>query len=235
MRDPQVRGIFALRGGYGTMRILDAIDYAGLAADPKVVLGYSDLTAPLNAITQRTGLVTFHGPVAALSQFTAAETAWLRRAVMQTQPLGELQSADTHILAAGDARGRIAGGNLSLIAALAGTAFEVDTAGALLVIEEVDEAPYRIDRMLTQLRLSGALERAAGILVGRCANCDVDEQHPYAEMPLAETLRDRLSDLGVPVLTQLPIGHAGEQWTLPIGMPARIEDGRIFIDEPAVR
>lgn len=235
LRDPQVRGIFALRGGYGTMRILDAIDYAGLAADPKVVLGYSDLTAPLNAITQRTGLVTFHGPVAALSQFTAAETAWLRRAVMQTQPLGELQSADTHILAAGDARGRIAGGNLSLIAALAGTAFEVDTAGALLVIEEVDEAPYRIDRMLTQLRLSGALERAAGILVGRCANCDVDEQHPYAEMPLAETLRDRLSDLGVPVLTQLPIGHAGEQWTLPIGMPARIEDGRIFIDEPAVR
>lgn len=234
-RDPQVRGIFALRGGYGTMRILDAVDYEALAADPKVVLGYSDLTALLNAITQRTGLVTFHGPVAALSEFTQNEIAWLRRAVMLAEPLGELAAADSSILAPGNACGRIAGGNLSLVAALVGTRYEIDTAAALLVLEEIEEAPYRIDRMLTQLRLSGALARVTGVLVGECANCDVDEQHPYAEMSLAKTLHDRLADLAVPVLTQLPIGHAGEQWTLPIGVQARIEDGRLFIDTPAVR
>jgi muramoyltetrapeptide carboxypeptidase len=234
-RDPHVRGIFALRGGYGSMRILNAIDYEALAADPKVVLGYSDLTALLNAITQRTGLVTFHGPVAALSEFAQNETGWLRRAVMQTEPLGEFAAADSCILVPGAAHGRIAGGNLSLVASLVGTPYEIDTAGALLVLEEVEEAPYRIDRMLTQLRLSGALDRVTGVLVGECANCDVDAEHPYAAMPLAKTLADRLADLGVPVLTQLPIGHAGEQWTLPIGVQARINDGRLFIDAPAVR
>ncbi len=234
-RDPAVRGIFALRGGYGTMRILDAIDYAALAGDPKVVLGYSDLTALLNAIAQRTGLVTFHGPVAALSEFSENETAWLRAAVMSAKPIGALQCAQGAAIVAGSATGRICGGNLSLVTALLGTPYEIDTTDALLTIEEVDEAPYRVDRMLTQLRLSGALHRAAGILVGRCARCDVDENHAYAAMPLAQTLADRLGDLGVPVLSDLPIGHDGEQWTLPIGLPARMERSGIVIDIAAVR
>jgi muramoyltetrapeptide carboxypeptidase len=234
IRDPQVRGIFALRGGYGTMRILSAIDYAALATDPKVILGYSDLTALLNAIAQRTGLVTFHGPVAALSQFSASETGWLRRAVMQPEPLGALDGANPVVLVPGAAQGRLAGGNLSLITGLLGTPYAIDTNGALLIIEEVDEAPYRIDRMLTQLRLSGALAHVAAILVGRCARCDVGEEHPYAAMPLAETLRDRLGDLGVPVLLNLPIGHDGEQWTVPIGLHARIENGRVLTETSAV-
>lgn len=234
-RDPRVRGIFALRGGYGTMRLLERIDYDALARDPKVVLGYSDLTALLNTITQRTGLVTFHGPVAALSKFTGEETAWLRRAVMDTAPLGELHAEGAVVMCDGAARGALRGGNLSLVAALSGTPYEIDTSRALLVIEEVEEAPYRVDRMLTQLRLSGGLSRVSGVLVGRCANCDVDDEHPYAALPLAETLRDRLADLGVPVITQLPIGHDGEQWTLPIGLDARIEAGRILIDSAAVR
>jgi muramoyltetrapeptide carboxypeptidase len=233
-RDPGVRAIFALRGGYGTMRLLDAIDYDALAADPKVILGYSDLTALLNVITQRTGLVTFHGPVAGRSEFTEKETAWLRRAVIDAQPIGELDVIGAESLIDGSAQGRLCGGNLSLITALLGTPYHIDMTDALLVIEEVDEAPYRIDRMLTQLRLSGALARIRGILVGRCARCDVGTDHPYAAMPLVETLRDRLGDLGVPVLTQLPIGHDGEQWTVPIGVHARLEKGRVFIDAPAV-
>lgn len=234
-RDPQVRGIFALRGGYGTMRILDAIAYDALAADPKVVLGYSDLTALLNVITQKTGLVTFHGPVAALSAFTERETAWLARAVMRAEPMGELASAQTVVLSAGNARGRLCGGNLSLVTGLIGTPYEIDTTDSILVLEEVEEAPYRIDRMLTQMRLSGALSRARGLLVGTCKNCDVDEEHPYAAMPLARTLQDRLADLGKPVLMNVPVGHAGEQWTLPLGLEARIEEGHVFIDRPAVR
>jgi muramoyltetrapeptide carboxypeptidase len=232
--DPQIRGIFALRGGYGTMRILDALDYDALTRDPKVILGYSDLTALLNAVTQRTGLVTFHGPVAALSQFTDAEIDWLRRALMRAEPLGVLDAPGASVLAEGNARGRLVGGNLSLVTSLIGTPYEIDTAGALLVIEEVDEAPYRIDRMLTHLRLAGALDRVAGVLVGRCANCDVGGDHPYAGMPLVETLRDRLGDLGVPVITQLPIGHDGEQWTLPLGLEANIENGRVTIESAAV-
>lgn len=234
-RDPHVRGIFALRGGYGTMRLLDAVDYDALASDPKVVLGYSDLTALLNAITQRTGLVTFHGPVAALSQFTGNELGWLRRAVMQAEPIGELIASGASVIAGGTAAGVLRGGNLSLVVSLLGTPYEIDTAGALLVLEEVEEAPYRIDRMLTQLRLSGALAKAAGVLVGTCANCDVGEEHPYAAMPLQATLHDRLGDLGIPVISELPIGHAGEQWTLPVGLRASMTERGIRIDSPAVR
>lgn len=223
LRDPSVRGIFALRGGYGTMRILDSIDYGAASRDPKTILGYSDLTALLNAITQKSGIVTFHGPVAALSEFTENVLCWLRAAVMEGGSLSRLQAPDAQTLCAGRASGRLAGGNLSLVAALAGTAHAIDTNGALLVIEEIDEAPYRIDRMLTQLRLSGALQKAAGIIAGGWTNCDVDEQHRYAGMRLADVLRDRLSDLGVPVVIDFPIGHIGEQWTVPLGARAMLD------------
>jgi muramoyltetrapeptide carboxypeptidase len=235
-RDPQIRGIFALRGGYGTMRILDRIDYDALRADPKVVLGYSDLTALLNAVTQRTGLITFHGPVAALSDFTANEVLWLRAALMNAAPLGTLHVPNARALAGGVAHGRLAGGNLTLITALIGTPHQIDVSGAILVIEEVDEAPYRVDRMLTQLRLSGALSRAAGIIAGGWTNCDVSEDHRYAGLRLADVLVDRLSDVGVPVLSDLPIGHIDEQWTLPLGAQATLDaDARtLTIGEPAV-
>lgn len=223
LRDPQIRGIFALRGGYGTMRILDRIDYGAAARDPKVILGYSDLTALLNAITQRTGLVTFHGPVAALSQFTPNEVRWLRAAVMSGRPLGALHVPNASVLSAGYASGRVVGGNLSLVSSLAGTPQQIDTSGAILVLEDVEEPPYRIDRMLTQLRMSGAFERAAGVIAGGWTNCDVAEDHVYAGLPLADVLRDRLSDLGIPVLADLPVGHIEEQWTLPIGAHATLD------------
>lgn len=223
LRDPDVRGIFALRGGYGTMRILDRIDYDAISGDPKVVLGYSDLTALLNAITQRTGVVTFHGPVAALSQFTDKEVRWLRAAVMSGEPLGTLHVPQARSLSGGAAYGRLAGGNLSLIAGLVGTSDEIDASGAILIIEDVDEPPYRIDRMLTQLRLSGAFDRAAGVIAGGWTNCDVAEDHVYAGLRLADVLEDRLRDLGIPVLLDLPIGHIHEQWTLPLGAWAQLD------------
>lgn len=212
-RDPDVRAIFALRGGYGTMRILEQIDYDAVARDPKIVLGYSDLTALLNAITQRTGLVTFHGPVAALSQFTELEMQSLRAAIMETRPIGVLQAPEARTLSGGSTTGRIVGGNLSLISALVGTPFEIDTSGALLILEDVNESPYGIDRMLTQLRMSGALSRAAGIIAGGWTNCGVTD----------ELLNDRLGDLAVPILTETLIGHIDEQWTLPIGARATLD------------
>jgi muramoyltetrapeptide carboxypeptidase len=237
VRDPQVRGIFALRGGYGTMRMLDRIDYDAIRRDPKVILGYSDLTALLNAVTRQTGLITFHGPVAALSDFTENEVRWLRAAVMTAESLGALHVPNARILSAGVARGRLAGGNLSLIAALTGTPYQIDLSGAILIIEDVDEAPYKIDRMLTQLRLSGAFARVAGIVAGGWTNCDVDADHRYAGMRLADVLTDRLSDLGVPVLLDLPIGHIDEQWTLPLGAGASLDAAArtLTITESAVR
>lgn len=236
VRDPEIRGIFALRGGYGTMRILDRIDYEAIRANPKVMLGYSDLTALLNAITQRTGVITFHGPVAALSDFTENEVTWLRAAVMNGSALGALRWPNGRKLSGGKARGHLAGGNLSLIAALIGTPHEIDVSGALLVIEDVEEAPYKIDRMLTQLRLAGALERAAGIIAGGWTNCDVDEDHRYAGLRLADVLTDRLADLDIPVLLDLPIGHIDEQWTLPLGAIATLDAdaGMLTIEEPSV-
>ncbi len=223
VRNSDIRAAFALRGGYGTMRLLDLVDYDALREDPKVVLGYSDLTALLNAITQQTGLVTFHGPVAALSDFTGEETRGLRAAIMSEQPLGELHAEGARSLTSGIASGRLAGGNLSLMAALAGTAHAIDTAGAIVLIEDVDEAPYRIDRMLTQLRMSGALHRAAGIMAGGLTNCDVPDDHVYAGMRLRGVLEDRLGDLGIPVLLDVPAGHVAEQWTLPIGAHATLD------------
>jgi muramoyltetrapeptide carboxypeptidase len=151
----------------------------------------------------------------------------LRSAVMNAKPLGVLQAPEAEALVGGSATARLAGGNLSLIAALIGTPYEIDTSGSLLVLEDVDESPYRIDRMLTQLRMSGALTRAAGIIAGGWTNCGVT----------VELLQDRLGDLGIPILTETLIGHIDEQWTLPIGAHATLDaDARtLTLEEPAVR
>ena len=222
LRDPDVRGIFAVRGGYGTTRLLDLVEYDALRADPKVVLGYSDLTALLDACTARAGVVTFHGPVVALSPWGTDEVAWLRRAVLDDDAIGTLPVPAGRALAPGRARGRLAGGNLSLIAALVGTPYAIDCAGAIVFLEETDEAPYRIDRMLTQLRSSGTLRDCAGIVLGTFAGCDPGEE-AEPERRLAHVLTDRLADLGVPILAGAPIGHEGEQWTLPVGAVATLD------------
>ena len=223
LQDREVRAIFALRGGYGTMRLLNDVNYDAFAAAPKVVLGYSDLTALLNALTQRAGVVTFHGPVAALSKFTPVETAWLQAAIERREPIGALSLTGTQTLVAGRASGRLSGGNLTLLAALCGTPYAVDLSG-IAFIEEVDESPYRIDRMLTQLRLAGAFAKTQGIVVGQCSGCDITvESESPRSLTLLETLHDRLGDLGIPVVSGASFGHIEEQWTLPIGVSATLD------------
>ncbi|MDQ2991702.1 MAG: LD-carboxypeptidase [Candidatus Eremiobacteraeota bacterium] len=221
LRDPAVRGIFAVRGGYGTTRLLDLVDYDALRADPKVLLGYSDLTALLNVCTARAGVVTFHGPVIALA-LGPLERAWLQRAMFSDVPVGTLAVERPCAIRAGRARGRLAGGNLSLMAAMVGTPYEIDCTDAIVFLEEVEEAPYRIDRMLTQLRASASFRRAAGIALGTFSNCDAPED-AAPERRLTYVLADRLVDLGMPVVAGAPIGHEGEQWTLPIGAYATLD------------
>ncbi len=232
-RDPAIRGIFALRGGYGTMRILESIDFEALARDPKVVMGFSDLTAVLNAVVSRSGVVAFHGPVVGKSPLDDEARAYVERACMSLEPIGLLHAPEGVVLSAGRAEGRLCGGNLSLVASLVGTAWAPPFSESLLLLEEVDEEPYRIDRMLTQLRLAGVLHAAAGVVVGACTGCD--PAGPSMSVPAV--LEDRLHDLRRPVLAGVPCGHIARQWVLPLGLPAVLDAGArtLELSEPAVR
>ncbi|MGE5646855.1 MAG: S66 peptidase family protein [Acidobacteriota bacterium] len=246
-RDPEVKGVFAIRGGYGSERLLDRIDYALLRANPKVFLGYSDITAMHLAIQKRAGLVTFHGPVM-ISGFSEFTQKWFRRALFDTAPAGALtnppeanQLRPSHTLRTvrpGRARGRLIGGNLTLVTSTLGTPYEIDTRGRILFIEDVDEQPYGLDRMLTQLRLAGKLEQAAGIVFGECSNCGPREFKPSFESTFSagEVIDQILGKLSIPVLSGLTIGHTDDQLTLPLGVPAVLDadKGELSLEESGV-
>ena len=240
-RDSEVRGVFCLRGGYGAMHLLDRVDYDLIRRNPKVFLGYSDITALHLAIHRRANLVTFHGPVV-LSRFTDYTQAHFRRALFDRKPLGALTNPpETNALRpahslrtirSGTATGRLTGGNLTLITATLGTPYEIETDGKLLFLEDVDEEPYSIDRMLTQLRLAGKFERVAGVIFGECDNCRPRDFKPSTVTPysLGETLDNILGGLRVPVLYGLTIGHTDDQLTLPLGCLATLDAGRGTLD-----
>lgn len=233
--DKSIRGIFALRGGYGTMRILDAIDYAAVAADPKVIFGFSDLTALLNAITQRTGVITFHGPVAAASTYTPTVVSEIVAATMTLEPIGTLHNAATVTVNPGVARGKLVGGNLTLVSALSGTPYAIPTANNILFLEDVHEEPYRIDQLLTTLLLDGALHDAAGIAGGAFLEPDRKaSEGPTQEMIV--TLQDRFAAAGKPAVRGMQFGHILNQWVMPIGADAVLDAtaGTLTISEAAV-
>lgn len=257
--NPNVRGIVCMGGGYGTPRLLDLLDYDVIAANPKVFVGYSDITALHTALRQRAGLVTFHGPmgfelarirrtlgpldrrdesadssVASDGAPFDAERAraaftwqWFARAFMQPAPLGELparapwQGNALQCVVPGTAQGPLVGGNLSLLADTLGTPYEIDTTDAVLLIEEVGEAPYRIDRMLTQLRLAGKFAQAAGIIVAEWTDCGpTDASRP--SLTLDEVLADVVEPEGKPTVYGLPAGHGPGRLSLPLGVTVSI-------------
>ncbi len=231
--DSDIRAIIAIRGGYGTMRILPSLDYAALARNPKIVMGYSDLTAILNAVAVRSGIVTFHGPLGAHgSSWSGAARRYVETMLMRVRPSGALQIENGTRIAGGRAEGRLAGGNLSLIASLVGTPYAVPARNALLFFEETEESPYRIDRMLTQLSLAGDLSNARGFLVGQCTKCEGDQPTPSA----FAVIEERLRAAGQPALSGAPVGHIPAQWVLPIGVRAVLDaDAKtLAFLEPAV-
>jgi muramoyltetrapeptide carboxypeptidase len=240
--NPAIDGIMCLRGGYGSMRLLEMIDYEAIKSHPKVFVGYSDITALHISLSQRTGLVTFHGPMVSsdmgkgLSTYTAD---YFFRAVSITQPLGAISSPPLcpppGFLVPGRAAGLLTGGNLSLIASTLGTPYEIDTRGKILCLEEVGETPYRIDRMLTQLLLAGKLQDAAGIVFAVCADCNDQLEDQSSSFTLEEVLRDRLIDLKKPVLYNLHFGHTVDKVTLPLGVTAILDSdmGGLVITETA--
>jgi muramoyltetrapeptide carboxypeptidase len=243
-RDPEVKAVWAIRGGHGSTHLLDRIDYGLVRNNPKIFLGYSDITALHLGIQKHAGMVTFHGPIV-LADFSAYTQAAFRRALFSSAPLGPVTNPpETNSLRPahplrtvrpGKARGRLSGGNLSLISRTLGTPYEIETSGRILLLEDVDEQPYAIDGMLTQLRLAGKLRTAAGIVFGECHDCRPREFQPAFEstLSLGEILDEILGKLGIPVLSGLTIGHTGDQLTLPLGAVATLdaEKGELVIEE----
>ncbi|GLI03036.1 peptidase S66 [Phytohabitans aurantiacus] len=233
--DPEVRGVLCTRGGYGAQRVVDAIDMAAVRRDPKVVAGFSDITGLQLALWRGARLATVHGPgVAWLEERTPPLSAEsLRAALMSTDPVvvKRIESEQTApVTVPGAASGTLIGGNLSLLASSVGTPDMPDLTGAIVLLEDVDEAPYRVDRMLTHLRRAGALAGIAGVAVGQFTNCADDWP-----VSVVEVLLDRLGDLGVPVLGGLPIGHGYGQLTVPVGVPATMDAAAgTLIVEPGV-
>ncbi len=244
--DPSVDGIICARGGYGAMQLLPLLDYQLIRANPKVFVGYSDITALHSALARRARLVTFHGQMAAFSEPPSPYT-WraLMRTITATEPLGTLgnppSGEPTVTLAPGRATGRLTGGNLSLLSATLGTPYEVDTDGALLVIEDVDEKPYRMDRMLTHLKLAGKFDKVKGIIFGESVGCEWDERYRRDEVPprsldLFQILRDMLVPLGVPLFYGFACGHGRDRLTLPFGVEAEMDAdaGTVTVTEAAL-
>jgi len=227
--DPEVNAIWCARGGYGCGRLLPQIDYKLIRRNPKILIGYSDITALAIAVAKETGLVTYHGPVGS-SDFTEYTLGYLRGAVMEGErysPIirpevtAEGSVYEAYTITPGRATGSLWGGNLSLLAASAGTAYEPPIKGSLLFIEDIGEDPYRIDRMLTQLRQAWDLQRCAGIALGVFKGCEADADD--RSLTLRETLTGRFSDLGIPVAYGFPFGHIRDMCTLPMGVRAEMD------------
>jgi muramoyltetrapeptide carboxypeptidase len=243
--DPEVHGIICVRGGYGTPQLLDQLDFELIRKNPKMLLGYSDITGLHLAIHQKTGLVTFHGPTG-LSPFTEFSQNWFRRA-LDTKPMGPLGNPTEanpfrprhplRTIRPGKARGRLIGGNLTLISTLMGTPFEIDTRGKILFLEDVGEEPYRMDRMLQQLALAGKFEQAAGIVFGECVDCGPRDYQPSITFnyTLGEVLDRVFAKVRVPVFHGLLIGHTADQITLPLGVMASMDADRkeLVVEEAA--
>jgi muramoyltetrapeptide carboxypeptidase len=224
LNDPGVRGVFAARGGYGTQRIVDDIDVAGVRRDPRVVVGFSDITSLHGRLWRETGLVTFYGPMVNWSDSrTGPESAEaLRSAVMTTAPVTITRDpAETAapVVVPGRASGPLLGGTLTMLSTSLGAADAPRFDDAILFFEDVDEAPYSIDRMLTELRRVGVLSRVAGVVVGQITNSVGGAD----QWDAAAVLKDRLYDLGVPVLGGLRLGHGNGQLTVPLGARATID------------
>ncbi|MET8259660.1 LD-carboxypeptidase [Micromonospora sp. NPDC005205] len=237
LTDPGIRAVFAARGGYGTQRIVDQIDVSVLRRDPRVVVGFSDITSIHGKLWRETGLVTFYGPMVNWSDArTGPESAEaLRRAVMTTAPVTiSRDPAETaaSVVVPGRASGPLLGGCLTLISTSLGAEDSPKFDGAILFFEDVDEAPYSIDSMLTELRRVGVLRRVAGVVIGQIT----DSVAEPGEWDAAAVLKDRLYDLGVPVLGGLRLGHGNGQLTVPLGSHATIDAaaGTLTV-EPGVR
>ena len=223
LRDDSIDAVWCLRGGYGVMRILDHLDYDAMRRHPKPVMGYSDISALHAAVGRACEIVSYHSPNARTALTPFARSSFERALIAGLDSCGHAPGA--RIVRGGRARGRLAGGNLSLISSLAGTPYIPDLQGAILVLEDVNEGLYRVDRMLTQLALSGDLAGIAGLAFGYCTDCNADEspQDSREGRTLDDVLREFADALHIPCIAGIPMGHVDDQWTIPLGAAATLD------------
>lgn len=221
LRDDSIAAIWCLRGGYGAMRLLEHLDYKALKRTPKAIVGFSDITAIHSAVALKAELCSIHGPTARGVLTPFSEKSLRAVTSRREQPAGVAPNAVT--LVGGKARGRLVGGNLSILAALHGTPFQPIYDGAILVLEDVGEAPYRIERMLLQLRLSGDLQKCAGLAFGQFTNPTEDASIGGTSRTVADVLAEAARIANVPAIAGIPLGHIEEQWSLPLGADAELD------------
>ena len=241
LRDPAVKAVFAVRGGYGTPRLLHLVDYSAVRRNPKIVVGYSDLTALQLALFRKTGLVTVSGPMVGVEMWDnidpyTEEHFW--RIVTSPARIGTLHNPDNETLISlnrGRASGILIGGNLALLASLLATPYLPNLRNALLVLEDVDEAPHRIDRMFAQLHLAGITQSIAALILGKFTDCvPSDPSKPH--LTTEQVLQDAVRRVTCPVLMNLQYGHIGKKLTLPLGLQAVVDSrsGTLKFSEGAV-
>jgi len=242
----RVRAIFCLRGGYGSSRLLSRLDYTLIRRHPKILAGYSDITSLHCALLTKAGLISFHapmiGPELSKSDLPAFTLDNFTRTLTQSSPPGGIcqgyQRKGISVLSLGRASGRLVGGNLTLLCGTLGTAFQPSFKRRILFLEEIDEAPYRVDRLLTHLLNAGLLQQVVGIAVGSMKGC----KDPKAKLALEyrqtvqDVLRERLAPLKIPILSGLPFGHTSHNATIPCGVTAILDTDLpdLVIDEAAV-
>jgi muramoyltetrapeptide carboxypeptidase len=215
LADPEIKAVLCSRGGYGTIRILDYLDFGRIKAQPKLLMGFSDLTVLLTALWKEADLMTFHGPVVtSLSRLNAASLSRVRAALT-----GHVQikiPLDRHrAFSPGGAQGVLLGGNLTLITHLIGTPYEPFWDGVILFLEDCSEEPYRLDRLFMHLKMRGILRRVSAVLLGQFIGSN------KKEVP-GKIIKKMVEDLDIPIWSGLPIGHGSRNFPLPIGAPASI-------------
>lgn len=242
VKNPEIKAIIFARGGYGCARILDLVDYDAIKKNPKVIMGFSDCTALINAVHENTGLITFHGPVSKTLHHDYTKQQFENVVVNPTDGYiiessdDDLQKSemdktfDRYTITSGKAQGTLTGGNLTLICSMIGTPYQLDLQDKIIMIEETGEEPYRIDRMLTQLIASGELSKAAGVVFGTCAGCDKsDKSTTPNSFTLRQVIEDRIKPLNIPAVYGLSFGHNENNFTFPIGLKAELDADSLSI------
>jgi muramoyltetrapeptide carboxypeptidase len=245
--DKSVQAVHAIRGGWGSARLLPYLDFDTIRRNPKIMIGYSDITALLLSIHAKAGLITFHGPIG-MGRWDTWSLDYYKRLLFNAEAVtytnkqgisGDRNSLTqvefrTLTITPGKARGRLLGGNLSVLTAILGSPYVPDWDGAILFLEDVGEDLYRVDRMMTHLKIAGVLAKLKGFVFGGCSECGPGEG--YGALTLEEILRDHVKPLGIPAWQGAMIGHAQPQWTLPVGAEVEIDAaaGTLRLLGPAV-
>lgn len=242
VKNPEIKAIIFVNGGYGCTRILNLLDYDAIKKNPKIIMGFSDCTALINAIYENTGLITFHGPISrtlhhsySRQQFENITINPTYRYVIESSN-DDLYKSDgnktfeRYTITSGKAQGKLIGGNLTLICSMIGTPYQLDLQDKIVMIEDIGEEPYRIDRMLTQLISSGELSKVAGIAFGICKGCDKsDKSIAPNSFTLKQVIEERIKPLNIPAVYGLSFGHNENNFTFPIGLDAELDADNMTI------